>query len=63
MMSIGRRDIDAQPRLHQAQAEYAAYCRNPPWSVEPLEGWPGTVHPHTGEVTGGRFMDKSCRNP
>ncbi|MGW7433346.1 hypothetical protein ACWGIN_27875 [Streptomyces sp. NPDC054861] len=46
--------IDAQARLHQARAEYAAYCRTLPWSVEPLDGWPGTVHPHTGEVTGGR---------
>ncbi|MBV7701039.1 hypothetical protein [Streptomyces sp. TRM70350] len=25
-----------------------------PWSVEPLPGWPGTKHPHTDEVTGGR---------
>jgi hypothetical protein len=25
-----------------------------PWSVEPMPGWPGTEHPHTGEVTGGR---------
>ncbi|MFF7183559.1 hypothetical protein [Streptomyces sp. NPDC008121] len=46
--------IDAQLRLHQARAEYEAHCRTLPWSVEPMEGWPGTVHPHTGEVTGGR---------
>ncbi|QGZ53311.1 hypothetical protein GPZ77_34335 (plasmid) [Streptomyces sp. QHH-9511] len=46
--------IDAQLRLHQARAEYEALCRTLPWSVEPLDGWPGQVHPHTGEVTGGR---------
>ncbi|MFC8765816.1 hypothetical protein ACFUAG_34570 [Streptomyces sp. NPDC057193] len=43
-----------QARLHQARAEYQALCRALPWSVEPLPGWPGTVHPHTGEVSGGR---------
>ncbi|OKJ62441.1 hypothetical protein [Streptomyces sp. CB02261] len=43
-----------QARLHQARAEYQALCRALPWSVEPLPGWPGTVHPHTGEVAGGR---------
>ncbi|MFD3334651.1 hypothetical protein ACFWV1_18630 [Streptomyces sp. NPDC058700] len=43
-----------QARLHQARAEYQALCRTLPWSVEPLPGWPGTVHPHTGEATGGR---------
>ncbi|MFD3565804.1 hypothetical protein [Streptomyces sp. NPDC058667] len=47
-----------QARLHQARAEYRALCRALPWSVsvsvEPLPGWPGTVHPHTGKVTGGR---------
>lgn len=41
-------------RLHQARAEYAAPCRTLPWSVEPVAGWPGEVHPHTGVVTGGR---------
>ncbi|MBT2439782.1 hypothetical protein J7E93_06530 [Streptomyces sp. ISL-36] len=46
--------IDAQLRLHQARAEYAGFCRTLPWSVEPLPGWPGQVHPYTGEVTGGR---------
>jgi hypothetical protein len=44
----------AQVRLHQAAAELAALCRTLPWSVEPMPGWPGTEHPHTGEVTGGR---------
>ncbi|MEE1753004.1 hypothetical protein [Streptomyces sp. SP18CS02] len=44
----------AQTRLHQATAELAALCRSLPWSVEPLPGWPGTEHPHTGEMTGGR---------
>ncbi|MFD3997863.1 hypothetical protein [Streptomyces sp. NPDC058583] len=46
--------IETQQRLHQARAEYTALCRALPWSVEPLPGWPGTAHPHTGEVTGGR---------
>ncbi|QGV82191.1 hypothetical protein [Streptomyces ficellus] len=44
----------AQTRLHQATAELAALCRTLPWSVEPLDGWPGREHPHTGAVTGGR---------
>ncbi|MGN9790444.1 hypothetical protein ACTMTU_04975 [Streptomyces sp. OZ13] len=44
----------AQVRLHQATAELAALCRTLPWSVEPMPGRPGTEHPHTGEVTGGR---------
>ncbi|MFH9728545.1 hypothetical protein ACH4M4_37210 [Streptomyces sp. NPDC017254] len=43
-----------QQRLHQARAEYTALCRALPWSVEPLPGWPGAVHPHTGKVAGGR---------
>lgn len=46
--------IEFQQRLHEARAEYTALCRALPWSVEPLPGWPGTAHPHTGEVTGGR---------
>ena len=46
--------IELQQRLHQARSEHTALCRTLPWSVEPLPGWPGTVHPHTGEVTGGR---------
>ncbi|MFP1629897.1 hypothetical protein ACLB9X_33230 [Streptomyces sp. 5K101] len=46
--------LAAQTRLHQATAELAALCRTLPWSVEPMDGWPGTEHPHTGEVTGGR---------
>ncbi|OKJ60023.1 hypothetical protein AMK27_21480 [Streptomyces sp. CB02009] len=46
--------IETQQRLHQARAEYTALCRALPWSVEPLPGWPGAAHPHTGEVTGGR---------
>ncbi|MGW6570425.1 hypothetical protein [Streptomyces sp. NPDC054975] len=46
--------IEAQRDLHQARAEYAALCRTLPWSVEPMPGWPGEVHPHTGVVTGGR---------
>ncbi|MFE4873869.1 hypothetical protein [Streptomyces sp. NPDC056682] len=46
--------LDAQMRLHQATAELAALLRSLPWSVEPQEGWPGTEHPHTGEVTGSR---------
>ncbi|MGA4867226.1 hypothetical protein ACPB9J_31825 [Streptomyces lavendulocolor] len=44
----------AQTRLHQATAELAALCRKLPWSVGPMPGWPGTQHPHTGEITGGR---------
>ncbi|MGW7467000.1 hypothetical protein ACWGJT_20400 [Streptomyces xantholiticus] len=44
----------AQVRLHQTTAELAALCRTLPWSVEPTPGWPGTEHPHTGEITGGR---------
>ncbi|WP_030556684.1 hypothetical protein [Streptomyces exfoliatus] len=46
--------IETQQRLHQARAEHTALCRALPWSVEPLPGWPGAAHPHTGEVTGGR---------
>lgn len=46
--------IELQQRLHQARAEHTSLCRALPWSVEPLPGWPGAVHPHTGEVTGGR---------
>ncbi|MFH8581701.1 hypothetical protein [Streptomyces zaomyceticus] len=46
--------VELQQRLHQARAEHTALCRALPWSVEPLPGWPGAVHPHTGEVTGGR---------
>ncbi|MET9436932.1 hypothetical protein [Streptomyces sp. NPDC006551] len=46
--------LTAQLALHQARAEYAAFCRTLPWSVEPTPGWPGEVHPHTGVVTGGR---------
>lgn len=45
---------NAQTRLHQALAEQAALCRSLPWSVEPMPGWPGEEHPHTGVVTGGR---------
>jgi hypothetical protein len=44
----------AQTRLHQATSELAALTRRLFWSVEPMAGWPGTEHPHTGEVTGGR---------
>jgi hypothetical protein len=44
----------AQTRLHQAQAEHAALCRTLPWSMEPMAGWPGEAHPHTGVITGGR---------
>lgn len=44
----------AQADLHRARTEYQELCRTLPWSVEPLPGWPGTAHPHTGEVTGGR---------
>ncbi|MFD5430080.1 hypothetical protein [Streptomyces sp. NPDC127084] len=46
--------IDAQWRLHRARAEYEALCATLPWSVEPMVGWPGAEHPHTGEITGGR---------
>ncbi|MFD5428273.1 hypothetical protein [Streptomyces sp. NPDC127084] len=46
--------IDAQRRLHQTWAEYETLCAALPWSVEPLAGWPGTEHPYTGEITGGR---------
>ncbi|MFD7961232.1 hypothetical protein ACFV5J_10565 [Streptomyces zaomyceticus] len=46
--------LDFQQRLHQARAEYTALCRALPWSVVPLPGWPGAVHPHTGQATGGR---------
>ncbi|MFG3499290.1 hypothetical protein [Streptomyces sp. NPDC047928] len=44
----------AQTRLHQATTELAVLCRKLPWSVEPMSGWPGIQHPHTGEITGGR---------
>ncbi|MBM9624388.1 hypothetical protein [Streptomyces zhihengii] len=44
----------AQTRLHQATAEHAALVRTLPWSVEPHDGWPGTEHPHTGQISGGR---------
>ncbi|MFF8410593.1 hypothetical protein [Streptomyces omiyaensis] len=44
----------AQAELHRARAEYRTLCQALPWSVEPLPGWPGTKHPHTDEVTGGR---------
>ncbi|MFJ8584753.1 hypothetical protein ACIRD2_08855 [Streptomyces sp. NPDC093595] len=44
----------AQTRLHRATSELAALLRALPWSVEPAPGWPGTCHPYTGEVTGGR---------
>ncbi|MGW2016749.1 hypothetical protein [Streptomyces sp. NPDC001927] len=46
--------LTAQRDLHEAKAKYAALCRTLPWSVEPMPGWPGQVHPHTGEVTGSR---------
>ncbi|MGW7367376.1 hypothetical protein ACWGI8_29130 [Streptomyces sp. NPDC054841] len=46
--------IDAQRRLRQANAAYQALCQTLPWSVEPLKGWPGEEHPHTGVVTGGQ---------
>ncbi|WP_176732379.1 MULTISPECIES: hypothetical protein [unclassified Streptomyces] len=46
--------LAAQTRLHQATAELAALVHTLPWSVEPHGGWPGTKHPHTDEVTGGR---------
>jgi hypothetical protein len=46
--------LDLQRRLHQARHDYTALCAVLPWSVEPDPGWPGTAHPHTGEVTGGR---------
>ena len=46
--------IDAQLRLHRARAEHSTLCRTLPWSVEPMSGWPGVEHPHTGVVTGGR---------
>jgi hypothetical protein len=46
--------MTAQTRLHHAFAEHAALCRTLPWSVEPMAGWAGEEHPHTGVVTGGR---------
>ncbi|MFD7980254.1 hypothetical protein [Streptomyces sp. NPDC059071] len=46
--------LDLQQRLHQARRDFAVLCAGLPWSVEPDPGWPGTEHPHTGEVTGGR---------
>ncbi|MGW7369983.1 hypothetical protein ACWGI8_42820 [Streptomyces sp. NPDC054841] len=46
--------IDAQRRLYEIRTAYEALCGTLPWSVEPMPGWPGTEHPHTGEVTGGR---------
>ncbi|MEU0663712.1 hypothetical protein [Streptomyces lavendulocolor] len=46
--------LAAQTRLHQATAELSALLRSLPWSVEPLDGWSGIEHPHTGEVTGGQ---------
>ncbi|MFE0733940.1 hypothetical protein [Streptomyces sp. NPDC058855] len=45
---------DLQAELHRTRAAYTALCRTLPWSVEPHPGWPGTAHPHTGEITGGR---------
>jgi hypothetical protein len=45
---------DLQAQLYRARADYEALCRTLPWSVEPHPGWPGTAHPHTGEITGGR---------
>ncbi|MEU3401358.1 hypothetical protein [Streptomyces filamentosus] len=46
--------LTAQQRLHEARTAYADLCRTLSWSVEPLPGWPGTKHPHTDEITGGR---------
>ncbi|GAA2770505.1 hypothetical protein [Streptomyces showdoensis] len=46
--------LDLQRRLHQARHDFAALCAALPWSVEPDPGWPGTKHPHTDQVTGGR---------
>lgn len=46
--------IDAQTRLHQAFADWAALAATLPWSVEPMPGWEGETHPHTGAVTKGR---------
>lgn len=46
--------IDAQRALHQANADLHAYCATLPWSAEPLPGWPGIEHPHTGQIAGGR---------
>ncbi|MEU6988383.1 hypothetical protein ABZ946_34030 [Streptomyces sp. NPDC046324] len=46
--------LRAQLALHQARADFAALCPTLPWSVDPMPGWPGDVHPHTGAVTGGR---------
>lgn len=46
--------LAAQTRLHQAAAELSALLRSLPWSVEPMKGWPGSKHPHTGEIIGGR---------
>ncbi|MET9110338.1 hypothetical protein [Streptomyces zhihengii] len=44
----------AQIRLHQDTAEHAALVRALLWSVELHGGWPGTGHPHTKEISGGR---------
>ncbi|MEU6979639.1 hypothetical protein [Streptomyces sp. NPDC046371] len=46
--------LDLQRRLHQARHDFGALCATLPWSVEPNPGWPGTKHPHTDEITGGR---------
>ncbi|WP_435059747.1 hypothetical protein [Streptomyces sp. bgisy060] len=45
---------DLQAQLHKARAEYRVLIQTLPWSVEPLPGWPGKEHPHTGEVIPGR---------
>lgn len=52
----------AQTRLHQATAELRALLRTLPWSVEPHDGWPGTEHPHTGAITGGREPSPGWRD-
>ncbi|MFF3863633.1 hypothetical protein [Streptomyces sp. NPDC002209] len=41
-----------QAQLHRVRAEYTAYCRSLPWSVEPHPGWQARegVYSHRGDV-------------
>ncbi|MFJ3205821.1 hypothetical protein [Streptomyces sp. NPDC086989] len=41
-----------QAQLHRVRAEYAAFCRSLPWSVEPHPGWQARegVYSHRGDV-------------
>ncbi|MFD0353620.1 hypothetical protein ACFVHW_07705 [Streptomyces sp. NPDC127110] len=41
-----------QTQLHRVRADYSAYCRSLPWSVEPHPGWEARegVYAHRGDV-------------